>query len=107
MQLGDNVSRSRGLAPLFHTAGQNDQEFVLPKYSGQEFIQVMAVSLFVVSCAFSPAVSLYLCVCVQLLDLSALDITSQQFAPSVLASSAMYLALDGFKQHLKLFTGEA
>ena len=35
-----------------------------------------------------------------------LDITSRQFAPSVLATSAMYLVLDGCKQHLKLFTGE-
>ena len=45
--------------------------------------------------------------CLQLLDLCTLDITSRQFAPSVLATSAMYLALDGCKQHLKLFTGES
>lgn len=45
MQLGDNVSRCRGLAPLLHIVEK--EEFVLPKYSGQEFIQVMTVSLFV------------------------------------------------------------
>lgn len=44
-------------------------------------------------------------VCMQLLDLSVLDITSRQFAPSVLATSAMYLVLDSCRQHLKLFTG--
>ena len=44
MQLGDNVSRCSGLAPLFQNAGTDSHEFVLPKYSGREFIQVMAVS---------------------------------------------------------------
>ena len=44
MQLGDNVSRCSGLAPLFQNAGTDNHEFVLPKYSGREFIQVMAVS---------------------------------------------------------------
>lgn len=54
MQLGDNVSRCSGLAPLFQNPGMNNHEFVLPKYSGREFIQVMAVSECWLCCTVEP-----------------------------------------------------
>ena len=59
MQLGDNVSRCCGLAPVFHNQKDANNEFILPKYSGQEFVQVMAVSVFA-----SASKSLPQCVCV-------------------------------------------